>query len=353
VIDFGTFKGKRVLVTGHTGFKGSWLVAILERAGAKVKGLSLAPLKGSHFEQLGFQDRHGGDSYCDIRDFAKVTRLIESFDPEIIFHLAAQPLIRESFTRTRETFEVNFMGGVNILESVRKSPSLMALVFITSDKAYENVEWEWGYRESDRLGGLDPYSASKGAVELAVSSYARSILIDNQCKIATARAGNVIGGGDWAKDRLVPDTIRSLRADEPVVIRSPRSTRPWQHVLEPLSGYLLLAQKMLQGETEIQDSYNFGPDSSEQRTVADVVNGLMKHHGHGTMKVSNENEGTHEAVLLQLNCDRAKQGLGWFPRWSFEETLANTGEWYRNHADGLDPRGLTDDQISSYFKELT
>ena len=352
MIDLNVFDGKRVLVTGHTGFKGSWLVAILERAGATVKGLSLAPLEGSHFEQLGFPGIHGGDAYCDIRDFSKVSSLIQAFDPEIIFHLAAQPLVRESFVTTRDTFEVNFMGGVNVLESVRTSNSLRAFVFITSDKAYENVEWEWGYRENDRLGGVDPYSASKGAAEIAVSSYARSILHEEPFELATARAGNVIGGGDWAKDRIVPDIVRAIRANQPVVIRNPRSTRPWQHVLEPLSGYLLLAQRMLEGKIEIQDSYNFGPDLSEARTVSDVAEGLINLHGTGSIELVGDTQGLHEASLLQLNCDRAKHGLGWYPRWTFEETLAKTGEWYKKQSEGVTAASLTNGQISDYFKEL-
>ena len=352
MINFDAFHGKRVLVTGHTGFKGSWLVTILERAGASVKGLALEPVKGSHFEQLRFTETHEKHKYCDIRDFSKVSSLIHAFDPEIIFHLAAQPLVRESFLTTRDTFEVNFMGGVNILESVRTSNSLRAFVFITSDKAYENAEWEWGYRENDRLGGVDPYSASKGAAEIAVSSYARSILHEKPFELATARAGNVIGGGDWAKDRIVPDIIRAIRANQPVVIRNPRSTRPWQHVLEPLSGYLLLAQRMLEGEIEIQDSYNFGPDLSETRTVSDVAEGLINLHGTGSIELAGDTQRLHEANLLQLNCDRAKHGLGWSPRWTFEETLEKTGEWYKKQSDGVTATSLTNGQISDYFKEL-
>ena len=352
MIDFSTFQGKRILVTGHTGFKGSWLLAILERAGAEVKGLSLPPLRGSHFEQLGFAENNKLNDYVDIRDFNAVSSIVSSFDPQVIFHLAAQPLVKESYVATRETFEVNFMGGVNLLEAVRASNSLKAFIFITSDKAYENLEWEWGYRENDRLGGLDPYSASKGAVEIAVASYTRSILQEMPFKVSTVRAGNVIGGGDWAENRIVPDIVKAIRAGEPVLLRNPKSTRPWQHVLEPLSGYLLLAEKILNGQEEIEDSYNFGPDISETKTVLDVTNKLIEIHGSGVVQISADTSGHHEARLLQLNCERAKLGLNWKPRWNFDETLARTGEWYRKQSEGVHAKALTNGHISEYFKEL-
>ena len=352
MIDFKIFRGRRILLTGHSGFKGSWLLAILEQAGATIQGLSLPPLKGSHFESLGYLETHGGSEFFDIREFATVKKTIADFNPEVIFHLAAQPLVRESFRSTRETFEVNVMGGVNILEAARDAVDLRAIVFITSDKAYENLEWEWGYRENDQLGGVDPYSASKGAVEIVASAYRRSVLTDPKLQISTARAGNVIGGGDWSKDRLVPDIVRSVMGSIPVVVRNPDSTRPWQHVLEPLSGYLLLAQRMLQGE-EIKDSYNFGPDTSDSHTVLSVATGLLAILGKGELEIVPDSENLHEAGVLQLNCDRAKLDLGWAPRWDFEKTLAMTGDWYKNHMSASPVASITAQQIKEYFKELS
>ena len=351
MIDFSIFKNKRVLLTGHTGFKGSWLLAILEKSGAKVHGLALPPGDHSHIAKLGF--KRGEEDYIDIRDYQRVETTVGDFDPEIIFHLAAQPIVRQSFLEPRETFETNFMGGVNILEASRKARSLRAIVFITSDKAYENVEWEWGYRENDTLGGRDPYSASKGAVELAVSSYRRSILDTNHdLSVSTARAGNVIGGGDWAADRIVPDIIRSIQSDGVAKIRNPDSTRPWQHVLEPLSGYLLLAQRMIEAEAEILDSYNFGPDVSESKTVLDLAQGIVNAYGKGSIEVPANTLEFHEANLLQLNCERAKQSLGWFPRWGFEKTVSETAGWYEKSSRVSDVRALTDSQILDYFWEL-
>jgi CDP-glucose 4,6-dehydratase len=351
LIDFGIFKGKRVLLTGHSGFKGSWLLAILERAGANVKGLSLPPERESHFEALGYYVEKRKDEFFDIREFAKVQSLVREFKPQIIFHLAAQPIVRESFRIPRETFEVNVMGGVNILDAARDAKDLAALIFITSDKAYENVEWEWGYRENDRLGGIDAYSASKAAAEITVGAYRRSLIDKSRSQVSTVRAGNVIGGGDWSIDRIIPDIVRSVRESRPVLIRNPESTRPWQHVLEPLSGYLLLAQRMLEGQ-RVQEAYNFGPDLSENITVLDVAEKLLRVLGRGSVEVTTENDKIHEAKLLQLNCDRAKIDLGWRPRLSFEETINMTGEWYRNQLDSPSKIPITQEQISKYFQEL-
>lgn len=352
MIDFSIFRGRKVLITGHTGFKGSWLLAILEKAGAEVQGISLPPAPNSHFEALGLDARHSGIAFTDIRDYKRISSLISAYEPEIVFHLAAQPLVRESYVSTRDTFEVNFMGGVNLLEIARNVKSIRAFVFVTSDKAYENVEWEWGYRENDRLGGIDPYSASKGAVEIAVSSYSRAVLSSHDLSLATARAGNVIGGGDWSKDRIVPDIMRAILDDKPAQIRNPGSTRPWQHVLEPLSGYLLLAQRMLEKEVPIATSYNFGPDLNSAYTVLELANGLVKICGKGSVAVEPDSAKLHEATLLQLNCDRAKQQLDWSPRWDFDQTLFATGNWYSQFSLGKDVNELTGSQIDSYFKEL-
>lgn len=352
MIDFNLFRNKRVLITGHTGFKGSWLSLVLQKAGAVLDGLALPPNKGDHFLEINNRVDFDSDSYLDIREYEKVVKKINDFQPEIIFHLAAQALVKDSYSRSRETFETNFMGGVNLLESVKKLDSLRGIVFVTSDKAYENLEWEWGYRENDMLGGRDPYSASKGAVELAVSSYSRTILDGIDIQVVTARAGNVVGGGDWSKNRIVPDVVRSIRRGESALIRNPNSTRPWQHVLEPLSGYLLLAQRILEGN-ELQNTYNFGPDLNQAKTVLDVAQKIIEIHEKGSIEVVQEKEVMHEASLLQLNCERAKLGLGWAPRWDFEKTIDNTANWYKFEGEGRPASELTDEQISEYFWELS
>lgn len=352
LIDFKIFKEKRVLVTGHSGFKGSWLLSTLVMAGASVRGLSLPPKEHSHFESLGFLRTHGTNDFIDIRDFLRVQSAISDFNPEIIFHLAAQALVRESFSSPRDTFEVNVMGGVNLVEAARSADALRAIIFITSDKVYENLEWAWGYRENDRLGGVDPYSASKAAVELAVSSYSRSIPDFAGIPIVTTRAGNVIGGGDWSEGRLVPDVVRSVISQSPLAIRNPESTRPWQHVLEPISGYLLLAQRILEGE-RVSDSYNFGPDISEATSVIGLASGLLDILEGPPLEVTPDTENLHEAKLLQLNCDRAKVELGWSPRVRLYETIELTGEWYKNYMADSRSEPLTRNQISSYFKELS
>ncbi len=348
MIDFSIFKGKRILVTGHTGFKGSWLVRILQLAGAEVSGFALPPVEGSHFGALGFGSNPDLNRYFDIRDFESVAATVKSINPDLIFHLAAQPLVRDSFDKTRETFEVNFMGGVNLLESVRNHKNLKGLIFITSDKAYENVEWEWGYRETDTLGGIDPYSASKGAVELAVASYRRS-LIKGSFYVGTTRAGNVIGGGDWSKDRIVPDIIRSIASGSSVVLRNPDATRPWQHVLEPLSGYLKVAEQVLLGNPNLRPAYNFGPAPSKPKTVKDVAYGLIGLIGRGEVILQPDASGVHEAGLLQLNIDLAISNLGWEPRWDFSQTIERTADWYRAHLNNESIVEVTDSQILSYF----
>jgi CDP-glucose 4,6-dehydratase len=351
LIDFSVFRNRRVLITGQTGFKGTWLLRVLQRAGAVTGGMALRPDSPSHFELLNGSNGHQLD-YIDIRTFQEVQNKVRDFNPEVIFHLAAQPLVRESYRNTRETYETNFMGGVNLLESVRDSESLRAFVFITSDKAYENVEWEWGYRESDQLGGLDPYSASKGAVEIALASYRRSIFHDREWAVSSARAGNVIGGGDFSPDRIVPDIVKSIQLGLDVEIRNPNSTRPWQHVLEPLSGYLRLAEAILKREPGIQGAYNFGPASNQKRTVLDVANRVISDLGQGRVVVKPDISSMHEARLLALNCDRASLDLGWAPRWDYDRTMHETTSWYKAWLSGQDVAQVTDSQISVYFPEL-
>jgi len=349
-----TFAGRRVMITGHTGFKGSWLAFLLSEVGAEVLGYALAPEKPvSHFEALGLSKliRHVEG---DVRDEKKLADVMLEFQPEYVFHLAAQALVRPSYADPRATFETNVMGSVNLLEAVRKCQSVRSLVYITSDKCYENLEWEWGYRENDRLGGHDPYSASKAAAEIAFSAYARSFFASRpELGAATARAGNVIGGGDWAIDRIVPDCIRAISADKPVTLRSPNATRPWQHVLEPLAGYLLLAVRLAEQPQKYSGAWNFGPSTSEIRTVFQVADHIVKHIGRGTIVVEQSAAKHHEANLLQLNCDKANQLLGWKPRWDVEDTLTATADWYKLVMGGAEVSDVTRQQLRKFFPELT
>lgn len=345
------FRGKRVLVTGHTGFKGSWLTLLLNGLGAEVMGYALAPeYAGGHFERLGLerQIRHVTG---DLRDLDRMRQEVASFRPEIVFHLAAQALVRPSYVDPKTTFDVNVGGGVNLLEVVRTCESVRALVFITSDKCYENLEWIWGYRETDAMGGHDPYSASKGAAELVFSSYLRSFFTNRpDFGAATARAGNVIGGGDWAADRIVPDCVRALQAGKPITIRSPRATRPWQHVLEPLSGYLKLGARLLERGHVYDGAWNFGPHVGDVRTVLDVANAIASQFETGSVVVDDPRDKPHEAHLLQLNSDKARQLLQWDTRWNFDQTLSATGGWYREVlVQGKSAEAVSRAQISAYY----
>lgn len=346
------FRGKRVLVTGHTGFKGSWLTLLLKLLGADVMGYAL-PLDyaDGHFERLGLASsiRHIA---ADIRDLDRLQSAFQEFQPEIIFHLAAQALVRQSYLDPKATFDTNVIGAVNLLEAVRICDSVRSLVFVTSDKCYENVEWVWGYRETDSLGGHDPYSASKAAAEIVCASYQRSFFAQRpQFGVATVRAGNVIGGGDWAADRIIPDCIRALQAEKPISIRNPHATRPWQHVLEPISGYLLLAARLYEQQHVYDGAWNFGPHVGDVRTVLDVANYIAAGFGHGSVEVNEPHNKPHEAHLLQLNSDKARQLLGWNTRWDFEQTLEATVDWYRDVLrNGLRAHEISHRQISQYYE---
>jgi CDP-glucose 4,6-dehydratase len=347
------FKERRVFITGHTGFKGSWLAFLLKEVGAQVFGYALPPVgKNNHFELLGLAQSIGSIE-ADIRDGIKLTATMEEFQPEFVFHLAAQALVRHSYSDPKTTFETNIMGSVNLLEAVRKCKSVRSLVYVTSDKCYENLEWLWGYRENDQLGGHDPYSASKASAEMVFSAYNRSFFFDRpELGAASARAGNVIGGGDWAVDRIIPDCIRSIEAEEPIRLRNPQATRPWQHVLEPLAGYLLLAAQLRKEPSVYSGSWNFGPSSKEVRTVLEVAEHLIARFGRGTIVSEASLKKHHEARLLQLNCDRAHQLLGWYPRWDFERTLNMTSDWYKKIHSGEKVRDITLQQLSDYFPEI-
>jgi len=351
---FRELRGRRVFVTGHTGFKGAWLTFILHEIGAQVRGFALSPTSEmSHFELLGLESKVDSIS-GDIRDAQILSQKLMEFQPEIVFHLAAQALVRPSYADPASTFSTNVLGSVNVLDAVRNCPSVRSLVYITSDKCYENVEWVWGYREDDRLGGRDPYSASKAAAELVFSSYVRSFFVDrHDFGAASARAGNVIGGGDWAVDRIIPDCIRAIVAGQPVRLRNPQATRPWQHVLEPLAGYLLLATRLLDDPRRWGGAWNFGPSTHQVRTVQAVAEKIVSHIGHGEIEIESTAAPMHEARLLQLNCDKAHQLLGWAPRWNVDETLEQTALWYKAWMNGESIECVTRAQIKAFFGELT
>jgi CDP-glucose 4,6-dehydratase len=347
----GTYSGTSVLVTGHTGFKGSWLCQWLLQLGARVTGLALAPDTTPHlFGALGLESRLD-HHLADVRDSAAVLRIMQLAKPTIVFHLAAQALVRRSYAEPKATFDVNVGGTVNLLEAVRATPSVRSCVVVTTDKVYENREWEWGYREDDVLGGHDPYSASKAAAEIAASSWRRSFFADGRVRLATARAGNVIGGGDWSSDRLVPDFISSLLAGRSLNLRNPHATRPWQHVLDPLSGYLHLgAQLALEGGGAFAKAWNFGPEERSVISTEELVRLLVEAWGAGTISISAATGQPHEAGLLKLDVSRAASLLGWRGSWDVAAAIAETTAWYKAHRDGSDCRTLSDQQIARFSR---
>lgn len=350
-----TYKGKKVLLTGHTGFKGSWLSLWLNNLGANVAGVSVdVPTKPSNFEASNVQNIIR-DIRLDVCDLLKLKEIISEEEPDFIFHLAAQPIVSSSYSEPIKTMITNSIGSANILESLRDFPKKTVAIMITSDKAYDNVEWEWGYRETDRLGGKDPYSASKAMAELAISTYFNSYFSsnDNKVKIGIARAGNVIGGGDWAKDRIIADCVRAWSEDKIVEIRNPHATRPWQHVLEPLSGYLTLGHFLSESSSLHGEAYNFGPSSHYNHSVRELIE-MMKNFWKGIEwnDVSNNIEEFHEAGLLKLNCDKALSHLRWLPVLNFEETIKMTVDWYRifYSEKRLNMFEYTNNQIEEYMK---
>ncbi|WP_226666198.1 CDP-glucose 4,6-dehydratase [Metabacillus litoralis] len=346
-----TFKNRTVLVTGHTGFKGTWLTIWLKMLGAKVIGYSLDPITKSNLYDLSGIADQIIDIRGDIRDSQAVEVVFQQYRPEIVFHLAAQPLVKYSYVHPKETYDVNVMGTLNILEAIRKTDETKIGIFITTDKCYENKEWVWGYRENDPVGGYDPYSSSKACCELLIASYRNSYFNENQFHehgkvISTVRAGNVIGGGDWAEDRIIPDSIRALEKGKPISIRSPKSIRPWQHVLEPLSGYLLLTSQILSQGPEFSGAWNFGPGDEGIISVENLVSLVVENWGEGIWTIDQQTD-VHEAKLLSLDISKAKHKLNWTPRWGINETIEKTVHWYKSYKN-CEIFSLCTNQIEEY-----
>ena len=363
-MDLAFWKSRRVFLTGHTGFKGSWLALWLEALGAEVCGYSLEPpTEPNHYSLLGLEGRIRSVR-GDIRELESLEAAMVAFAPEVVLHMAAQPLVRLSYQQPVETYAVNVLGTVNLLDAVRRAHTVRSVVVVTSDKCYENREWQQAYQEHEAMGGHDPYSSSKGCAELVTSAYRRSFFHPDswpghQVGIASARAGNVIGGGDWAPDRLVPDIVRAWAAGEAALIRNPEAVRPWQHVLEPLSGYLLLAQRLYSDGPQFAESWNFGPadgDACPVRYVVEKMARIWNENGGGALESKparweyDKAEHVHEAHLLRLNSAKAVARLGWSPRWGLDETLAHTAEWYKGFYGGRDVRERSLRQIEAYMQ---
>ena len=346
------YRNKIVLITGHTGFKGSWLSIWLSLLGAKVIGLSDKPLANGSNYQASKIDSFIEDYHIDIRDGTKVRELIEFCQPDFVFHLAAQALVRPSYEDPLETISVNAIGSVNVLDALRRLNKKVAVVMVTSDKAYDNVEWVWGYRETDKLGGKDPYSASKGMAELAIRSYVESFFNkpDSNVRIGIARAGNVIGGGDWAEDRLIPDIIRAFQNNEQVEIRNPNAVRPWQHVLEPLAGYMKLAELMTIDGAKYAEAWNFGPREGDVKSVQWIVERMSEKWGGDASWKINKDEHLYEANYLKLDCSKAYLKLNWTPKWDLNYSLIKINEWYRANQSQENLRKVTLEQIVEYMK---
>ncbi len=349
--------GRRVFLTGHTGFKGSWLSLWLSSLGAKVSGYALDPPTEPNLYRAAGLEELVRSVRADVRDGERLAHEMRKAAPEVVFHLAAQPLVRESYRAPIETYTVNVIGTAHLLEAVRSSPGVRAVVVVTSDKCYENREWVWGYRESDALGGFDPYSSSKACAELVTAAYRSSFFPADAHRghgvaIATARAGNVIGGGDWATDRIVPDCIRAFQGGRPVAVRNPGALRPWQHVLDPLFGYLLLAERLLVEGPALAGAWNFGPDDADVRPVGALVEALCRHWGSEAALTIDSDMHPHEARFLKLDCSRARTLLGWRPLWDLETAVAKTVSWALNLRGQGDARALCLGQIREYEAAL-
>ena len=348
------YSGKKIFLTGHTGFKGSWLALWLTRLGAEVCGYSLAPnTNPSMFEELKIESKIAKSVIGNLLDTDRLENTMSEFKPDIVFHLAAQPIVRLSYKEPKMTYETNVIGSLNVLLSAQKCMSVRAFVNVTTDKCYENKEINRGYREEEPMGGYDMYSSSKGCVEIMSSSFRRSFLQDDSAyAMATARAGNVIGGGDWAEDRLIPDCVRYINAGEKIEIRNPIAVRPWQHVLEPLSGYLLLGQKLLEEGKKYAEGFNFGPNEESVLRVAEVAEKVCNYYGKGEVIV-HKRDNLHEADLLMLNIEKAEKVLGWIPTYTADEAVKNTIEWYKHFYDNdIDMYEFTMKQIDEYERHI-
>ena len=348
--DASLWSGKRIGLTGHTGFKGSWLAVWLASMGADVHGYALEPpTTPSLFHVVNLKALLGSSTIGDVRDATAVERWMREVAPDAIFHLAAQSLVRESYLRAAETYAVNVMGVVHVLDAVRETPSVRAVVNVTTDKCYENYEWHWGYRENEPMGGHDPYSSSKGCAELVTAAYRRSFLAPREVAVATARAGNVIGGGDWAAHRLVPDVLRALDAGTTLTIRAPHAVRPWQHVLEPLCGYLAVAEGLLkENGAQWAEAWNFGPADDDSRSVLWILERLKQRHVDMRWEIDTADQ-PHEATFLKLDSSKARARLHWRPRWSAAVALDKTLDWHAAWRHGDDMRQVTIHQISEYL----
>lgn len=351
------WKDKKVFVTGHTGFKGAWLCLWLHKLGAKVTGYALNPPTTPSLFELCDISELVNSIIADIREKDRLAEAMLVASPEIVIHMAAQPLVMDSYKNPAETYEINVMGTVNLFEAVHRCKGVMAVINVTTDKCYENKEWVWGYRENEPMGGYDPYSNSKACSELVTAAYRNSFFnpgdyANHGVAIASARAGNVIGGGDWATDRLIPDCMRALLKEERILIRDPSAIRPWQHVLEPLSGYMLLAQKLCVDGPRFAEGWNFGPDDCDARPVEWIVKKICEKWGHGSSYEIDKGEHPHEAHYLKLDCSKAKAELGWAPRWNLEKAIDTIVEWARAYNEKRDLRGTCLKQVDEFSKTL-
>lgn len=347
MIDPNFWAGQRVFITGHTGFKGAWMSLLLSQMGAHVFGFALPSESERDLFVVAGVERDVKHVAGDIRDLAALRRVVADAQPTVVIHMAAQALVRLSYEEPVGTYATNVMGTVNLLEAVRHVPGIRSVVVVTSDKCYENAEWPWGYRETDHLGGHDPYSNSKGCAELVTAAYRSSFFrSDTAARIASGRAGNVIGGGDWARDRLVPDAIRAFMAGEALRIRNPHAIRPWQHVLDPVIGYLLLAERLATGPGNVEEGWNFGPSTASEVPVETIVNTLVRLWGEGACWEKDGRDQPHEASYLKLDCSKAQLRLGWRPLLDLDNVLRLTTEWYRAYQRGGDMRRVTLSQIA-------